>query len=212
MKAALVRVAMPAGRIPAYRGVVGHVTFGMLTSVDGYVAGPPDGSDLPMFGDELHRHFNEKTRVTALCVYGRALYEVMRYWETDEPGRSDAHEEFAALWRQTPKVVVSTTLAEVGPNATLVRGVDDELERIIATTPGDIDVGGPTLAAALGAHGLIDEYHVYVRPAVLGGGKPFFAGGTTLELRLLDVEQLPDDTVLLRYAPLTADRGRTRPG
>lgn len=182
---------------------MGRVTFGMLTSVNGYVAGPPGGSDMPMFGDELHRHFNDRMRATALCVYGRALYEVMQFWDADEPGLSDAHEEFAAVWRATPKVVVSTTLAEVGPNATLVRGVDDELERIIATTPGDIDVGGPTLAAALGSHGLIDEYHLYLRPAVLGGGKPFFGGGTSLQLRLLGVEQLPDDTVLLRYAPLS---------
>ncbi|MBA2338460.1 MAG: dihydrofolate reductase family protein [Acidimicrobiia bacterium] len=172
----------------------------MLTSVDGYVAGPPGGPDLPMFGDELHRHFNDKLRATALSIYGRAMYEVMRYWDTDEPGRSSAQQEFAAIWRQTPKVVISTILAGVGPNATLVRGVDDELDRIIATTPGDIDVAGPTLAAALCAHGLVDEYHVYMRPAVLGGGKPFFAGGTTLQLRLLDIEQLPDDTVLLRYA------------
>lgn len=177
---------------------MGHVSFGMLVSADGYVAGPPGGAQLPMFGDELHRHFNELQRATALSLYGRGLYSVMRSWDDDE-ARPDAHAEFAVAWRETPKVVVSTTLREVGPNASLVSDdVDAALRRLVDETDGEIDIGGPTLAATLTRLGLVDEYRLYVRPAVLGGGTPFFAGGP-VDLELLDVETLPDDTVLLRY-------------
>ena len=181
---------------------MGNVTFAMLTSVDGYIAGPPGGGELPMFGDELHQHFNDLARSTALCLYGRELYTIMQYWDDDDEDRTDVHEEFATIWRGTPKVVVSTTLTEVGPNARLVSDdVDAEIRRIVAETEGDVDVGGATMAATVARLGLIDEYRVYVRPAVLGGGKPFFAAGTSLDLNLVDVETLPDDTVLLRYRP-----------
>jgi dihydrofolate reductase len=182
---------------------MGRVIFGMLTSVDGYIAGPPGGPEMPMFGDELHRHFNEQLRSAALYLCGRELYEVMQYWDEDEPAWSEVAAEFAVDWRGTPKAVVSTTLTEVGPNATLVSGdVDAELRRIVAETDGDIHAGGPTLAATLARLGLLDEYLIYTRPAVLGGGKPFFAEGTSPELALLDVEMLPDDTVLQRYQPV----------
>ena len=98
---------------------------------------------------------------------------------------------------------MSTTLTEVGPNATLISDdVDAELRRVVAETDGEIDVGGPTLAATLARLGLIDEYRLYQRPVVLGGGKPFFPEGMPDGVALLDVEMLPEDTVLLRYQPV----------
>jgi dihydrofolate reductase len=180
---------------------MGHVIFGMNTSVDGYVAGPAGSAeDMPGPGDELHQYFNDLQRAAELSIYGRELYSVMRYWDTDDPSWTDVQEEFATIWRDTPKVVVSTTLTEVGPNATLVSGdVDAELRRIVDETDGEIDVGGPTLAATLARLGLIDEYRLYQRPVVLGAGKPFFPTGMPIDISLLDVEMLPDDTVLLRY-------------
>ena len=181
---------------------MGNVSFGMLMSVDGYVAGPPGGRHLPMFGDELHRHFNERMHATTLFLCGRELYTTLRYWDGDDDARSDAQAEFATAWRETPKAVVSTTLSEVGHNASLISAdVDAELRRIVEETDGAIEIGGPTLAATLTRLGLVDEYHLYVRPAALGGGKPMFAAGASIDLRLLDVEKLPDDSVLLRYEP-----------
>ncbi len=182
---------------------MGHVIFGMNTSVDGYVAGPAGrADDMPGPSDELHQYFNDLQKSAALSLYGRELYTDMHYWDTDDPSWTGVQKEFAAVWRETPKVVVSTTLTEVGPNTTLVsEDVDEELRRVVATTDGEIDVGGPTLAATLTRLGLIDEYRIYQHPQVLGGGKPFFAEETP-RLSLLDVEMLPDDTVLLRYQPV----------
>ena len=183
---------------------MGHVIFGMNASIDGYIAGPSGGpDDMPAPGDELHQYFNDLQSSAALSLYGRELYADMQYWDTDDPNRNAVQEEFATVWRATPKVVVSTTLSEVGPNATLVsEDVDAELRRVVADTDGEIDVGGPTLAATLARLGLVDEYRIYQRPVVLGGGKPFFPAETPIGLSLLDVEMLPDDTVLLRYQPV----------
>ena len=185
---------------------MGHVIFGMNTSIDGYVAGPSGGADsmpVPAPSDELHRYFNELQRSAALSLYGRELYSDMRYWDTDDPDWPAVQKEYADIWRATPKVVVSTTLTDVGPNATLVSDdVDAELRRIVAETDGEIDVGGPTLAATLARLGLIDEYRLYQRPVVLGGGKAFFQAGMPNAVSLLDVEMLPEYTVLLRYQPV----------
>jgi dihydrofolate reductase len=183
---------------------MGHVIFGMNASVDGYVSGASGGpDDMPAPGDELHEHFNDLQRSAALCLYGRELYTLMHYWDTDDPDWNAVQGEFAAAWRATPKVVVSTTLTEVGPNATLVSDdVDAELRRVVDAADGEIDVGGPTLAATLSRLGLVDEYRIYQRPVVLGGGKPFFPEGLPSGVSLLDVELLPEDTVLLRYQPV----------
>ena len=183
---------------------MGHVIFGMNTSIDGYVAGPGGGAEtMPAPSDELHQYFNDLQDAAALSLYGRELYSDMQYWDTDDPDWNAVSAEFATIWRATPKVVVSTTLSDVGPNTTLVsENVDDELRRIVSETDGEIDVGGPTLAATLTRLGLIDEYRIYQRPVVLGGGKPLFAPDSLPELTLLDVEMLPDDTVLLRYQPV----------
>lgn len=92
--------------------------------------------------------FNDLQRRGVLSLYGRRMYETMRYWGTDDPNRSPIEQEFAKLWQQTPKLVVSTTLREVEGNARLISGdVENELRRW--ETEGEIEVGGPTLAAAL---------------------------------------------------------------
>lgn len=174
--------------------------FGMLASLDGYITGPEGGPQLPVPEAPLHRYFNQLMQDTKTAVYGCKLYEVMRYWDTDQPDWPDEAREFAAAWRDTPKLVCSSTLLEVGPNATLVgKDIVGTLKSLKTETDGLIDVGGAEFAASLAGQGLIDEYHLYLHAAVLGGGKSFFAG-TTPKLRFLGQQILPQDVVLLRYA------------
>jgi dihydrofolate reductase len=183
---------------------MGRMIFGMLTSLDGYIAGPDGGPQLPIPNGELHLYFNEMMRQASLNLYGRRMYEVMRAWETydRDPAVSDIEREFARLWQETPKIVFSTTLREVGPNARLVsRDAEAAAREIKAGTDGDILVSGPELAASFARHGLIDEYQLFMHPVVLGGGKPFFAGGLSLNVEPLGTERLPQDVILLRYAP-----------
>jgi dihydrofolate reductase len=182
--------------------------FGMMQSLDGYVAGVPGGPQLPPPGPALHQYFNDHMRGLAGGLYGRRMYEVMRYWDADDSDWDSAdnkwgavERDFATVWRTKPKWVVSHSLREVGPNATLI-GADVEaaVRRLKAEVDGAIDVAGPELAAALGAMGLIDEYRLFLRPVVLGAGKPFFAEPHP-PLRLKASEIVADETVRLTYVP-----------
>ena len=79
-------------------------------------------------GPALFRHFIEQVRDLTGSVYGRRMYEVMRYWDEDHPEWDAEERDFAAAWRSQPKWVVSRSLKSVGPNATLV---EDDLEAVI---------------------------------------------------------------------------------
>ena len=169
----------------------------MNQSLDGYVDHTKLGPPAP----GLFRHFVEHVRDLAGIVYGRGLYEVMRYWDEDLPDWDADDREFAAAWRSQPKWVVSRSLKSVGPNATLVADdVEAVIRKLKAELAGEIDVGGPDLARTLGEAGLIDEYRLYLRPVVLGSGKPFFAGPRPT-LRLLASDVIGEDVIRLTYVP-----------
>jgi dihydrofolate reductase len=174
------------------------LVFGMNVSLDGYVDHDHQGfTPDPV----LFRHFIEQVRGAAGSVYGRRLYEVMRYWDEDRPEWGAAERDFAAAWRSQPKWVVSRSLKSVGPNATLVADdVEAVIRRLKAQLAGEIDVGGPDLARSLGGLGLIDEYRLYFRPVVLGRGRPFFAGPRP-PLRLVAHDLIGEDTIRLTYVP-----------
>lgn len=175
---------------------MGRLVFGMNQSLDGYV-----DHDAFAPGPGLFRHFIDQTRGLAGSLYGRRLYELMAYWDEDQPGWDEAERAFAAAWRALPKWVVSRTLKTVGPGAALVEGdLEAAVRRLKAEVDGEIEVGGPALARTLTALGLIDEYRIYLHPVVLGGGTPFFAAARP-PLRLVDSTLMGEDVIRLRYAP-----------
>lgn len=177
------------------------LVFGMMQSLDGYVAGAAGGPQLPVPGSVLHRHFNDIVHGLAGCLYGRRMYEVMRYWDEDRPEWDAIEHDFAAAWRARPKWVVSRSLKSVGPNATLVSDdVEAFVRQLKADVEGPIDVAGPELAASLTDLGLVDEYRLYLRPFVLGQGKPYFARARP-PLRLVVSEPIPEDVVRLTFVP-----------
>jgi dihydrofolate reductase len=172
------------------------LVFGMNQSLDGYV---DHTACAP--GPTVFRHFIEKVRKQAGSVYGRRLYDVMRYWDEDHPEWDAAERDFAAAWRSQPKWVVSRSLQSVGPNATLVgNDVEAAIHGLKAQLVGEIGVGGPELARSLSDLGLIDEYRLYLHPVVLGRGKPFFAGPRP-RLRLVASDALGEDVIRLTYVP-----------
>ena len=176
------------------------LVFGMMQSLDGYIAGVAGGPQLPVPGEQIGRYFNDQVRTLAGMVYGRRMYEVMRYWDDDQPDWDAFDHDFATAWRAKPKWVASRTLKEVGPNATLIRGdLTAFVRKLKEEVSGEIDVAGAELAGSLTTSGLIDEYRLYFRPHVLGGGKPYFAGPVPA-LRLINTERVGDDVVMLTYA------------
>jgi dihydrofolate reductase len=180
---------------------MGKLNFGMMQSLDGYVAGVTGGPQLPPPGAELHRYFNDHARGLAGSLYGRRMYEVMRYWDEGRAEWGSIERDFAAAWRAQPKWVVSRSLKSVGTNAKLVgNDVEGFVRRLKAEVEGDIDVAGPDLAGSLTDLGLIDEYRLYFRPFVLGRGKPYFAGARP-PLRLVAADPVGEDAVRLTYVP-----------
>ncbi len=173
------------------------LVFGMNQSLDGYVdhmkIGPPPPA--------LFNHFIEHVRGVSGMLYGRRLYEIMTYWEHDQPDWDAEDREFAAVWCSKHKWVVSRSLKSIGPNATLI-GDDFEaaIRKLKAELVGEIDVAGPNLAGSLTDLGLIDEYRLYIHPIVLGSGQPFFAGPRP-KLRLVSSQVLADYAALLTYVP-----------
>ena len=152
-------------------------------------------------GPTLFRHFIEETRRQAGSVYGRQMYEVMRYWDDDHPEWDADERAFAAAWRSHPKWVVSRQLKSVGPNATLVgEDLAGALRELKAERAGEIEVAGPQLAGNLSELGLIDEYRIYLHPVVLGHGKPYFAGPRP-PLRLMTNDRIGEDVIRLTYVP-----------
>jgi len=170
--------------------------FEMNQSLDGYV----DHLEMRP-SPALFRHFIERVRDLTGMVYGRRMYEVMRYWDEDSPEWDAEQRDYAAVWRSQPKWVVSHSLKSVGPNATLV---EDDIETVIrglkAQLVGEIEVAGPDLAGSLTDLGLIDEYRLYIHPIVLGRGKPFFVGRRS-PLRLVSSDLIGEDVIRLTYVP-----------
>jgi dihydrofolate reductase len=172
------------------------LVFSMNQSLDGYVDHTAFGPDPTLF-----RHFIEEAQGQAGSVYGRKMYEVMRYWD-DEHSEWDAEERaFAAAWRNQPKWVVSRSLKAVGPNATLIENnLEGAIRKLKAEREGEIEVAGPELAQSLTELGLIDEYRIYLHPVVLGQGKPYF-GGPRPPLRLVTIDRIGEDVLKLSYIP-----------
>jgi dihydrofolate reductase len=173
-----------------------RLVFGMNQSLDGYVDHMAFAPDPTLF-----RHFIDEARGQAGSVYGRRIYEVMRYWDDDHPEWGADEHAFAAAWRTQPKWVVSRSSPSVGPNATLVgRDLESAIRTLKAERDGEIEVAGPDLAHSLTTLGLIDEYRIYLHPVVLGEGKRYFAGPRP-RLRLVAHDRIGGDVIRLAYVP-----------
>lgn len=172
------------------------LVFGLNQSLDGYV-----DHDAFSPGPALFRYFIEHARSLTGSIYGRRMYETMRYWDEDSSEWNAEERDFATAWRSQPKWVVSHSLKSVGPNATLVADdIEATVRKLKADLTGEIEVAGPDLARSLTDLGLIDEYQLYLHPVVLGRGKPFFAGPRP-PLQLVASDLMGENVIRLTYVP-----------
>lgn len=172
------------------------IIFGMNVSLDGYVDHDRFAPD-----EVLFRHWIEHVKGLSGSIYGTGMYEIMRYWDTDDAAWNDDHRAFATAWRRLPKWVVSNSLTATGPNTSLVReDLESFAQRLKDEQTGEISVSGPKLAKSFMNLGLIDEYRLYMHPVILGSGAPLFAGPGP-HLRLTAQERIGDDVIRLTYVP-----------
>ncbi len=183
---------------------MGKVIYRMSVSLDGFMEAPGGDIGWSEPDPELHQHFNDLEQTVNMLLYGRGLYQNMAaYWPTADrdPLATVQVKEYAAIWREKPKVVFSTTLRHVDWNSRLVNAnVEEEVRRLKDEPGGDITVGGAGLARSLMEFDLIDEYWIYLHPIVLGGGKPMFGPlDRRLQLRLLEFRTFLQGVVMQRY-------------
>ena len=179
--------------------------YGMNLTLDGYIAAP--GDDIGWSGppsNEMFQWWLDREQESALWLYGRKLWETMSsYWPTgdEQPDATPAEMAFARNWRDTPKVVFSSTIDKVDWNARLVTGdAVAEITRLKTGNGGAMGIGGATLAGAAMRAGLIDEYQLATYPVLVGGGTPFFTAlDSWVNLNLVETRTFPDGVILTRY-------------
>jgi dihydrofolate reductase len=178
--------------------------YSMLMSVDGYVEDDHGRFDFAVPDEEVNLYINQLTSSVGTYLYGRRMYDSMVYWETANtvPNLPQFLRDWTRQWLAAEKIVYSKTLAEPRSVRTRIeREFDpDAVRRLKADTSHDITVNGPALAAQALSAGLVDELQMFVCPAILGAGKPFFPDGVRLKLELLDEHRFRNGVVFLRYA------------
>lgn len=177
--------------------------YSMGVSLDGFTAGPDGEIDWSAPDEELHLFHNQQMREVGAHLCGRRLYEEMLPWESveEKPSTSGFELEFARIWQGVPKIVFSTTLDRVEGNARLATGsVAEEIAALKDASGADLAIGGAGLASVAIGLGLVDEYGLFVSPAVLGGGTPFFPPlEERVELELVETKTFGSRVVYLRY-------------
>ena len=168
---------------------MGKLIYGMITSLDGYAEAAEGDLGWDAADEEVHTFIDETFRSARTYLYGRRMYETMVFWETAhaEPGAPPHVVEYARNWQSAEKVVYSTTLESVSSERTrLERTFDpDAVRRLKEASEHDLTVDGPNLAAQAIAAGLVDEYHLFLTPTAVYGGRRFFPDGVRVELELV---------------------------
>jgi dihydrofolate reductase len=188
--------------ISSRRKDVAKLIYLAITSLDGYVADQDGNFDWAEPSEEVHAFVNDLERPIGTYLYGRRMYEVMVAWETmDLAGQPAVMKDYAEVWRGAGKIVYSKTLQVTSSSRTRIeRDFDPEAVRQMkGQAVRDISVGGPTLAAlAIGA-GLVDDYHLFVTPVVVGGGTRSLPDNVSVKLELLDERRFGNSVVHLHY-------------
>jgi dihydrofolate reductase len=184
-----------------------NLIYSAITSLDGYVADEDGNFDWAAPDEEVHSFVNELERQVGTYLYGRRIYETMVYWETAHtlPDQPPVVEDFAQIWQAADKIVYSRTLETVSSARTRIeRDFDPEaVGQLKASAGRDLSVGGPDLAAQAIKAGLVDEYHLFLTPIVVGGGKPSLPDQVRVKLELLDERRFGSGVVHLHYRTKT---------
>jgi dihydrofolate reductase len=188
------------------------LVYSAIASLDGYVADREGRFDWAVPDAEVHAAVNELERGIGTYLYGRRMYQVMRFWAGLDPdgplpeglapdSLEDVARDYARIWQAADKVVFSRTLDAVDtPRTTLLRSYEpDDVRRLVASATGDVSVGGPGLAAAAWRAGLVQECHLFLNPVLVGGGTPALPEDVRFGLDLLNQNTFAGGVVHLHH-------------
>jgi dihydrofolate reductase len=172
-------------------------------SLDGYIEDAHGNFDWTEPSDDQFAFITDLVRPIGTYLYGRRLYEAMAVWETEPAlaAQSDLRAEFARVWQAADKIVYSATLDAIATAKTrLERRFDpDGVRGMKDTVDADLMIGGAHLAAQAFGGGLVDECHLFIGPAIVGGGKPGLPSDLRVDLELLDERRFDNGVVYVRH-------------
>jgi dihydrofolate reductase len=179
-----------------------RLIYSAICSLDGYIEDVDGKFEWAAPGEEVHAFISELERPVGTYLYGRRMYETLKYWETADVGDSAVLREWAEIWKAAEKVVYSRSLTEVSSARTRIeRDFDpDAVRRLKHESAADLTVGGPQLAGQALAAGLVDELQLFLHPVIVGGGKPALPAGVRLALELVEERRFSSGVVFLRYS------------
>jgi dihydrofolate reductase len=201
------RPSPTASRQPSAGGPteLAKLIYSVITSLDGYIEDEQGNFDWAAPDDEVHAFVNDLERPIGTYLYGRRMYDVMKVWETGHTLADPVMRDYAEVWQAAGKIVFSRTLQTVSSAKTRIeRELDPEAIRQLKALAGsDISIGGPELAKQAIKAGLVDEYHLFLHPIVIGGGKQALSADVRLNLELLDERRFGCGVVHLHYRTKT---------
>jgi len=189
---------------------MGKLIYLITTSLDGYVADKNGDFEWAMPSEEVHAFVNDIVRNVGTSLLGRNMYEIMQVWDTiptegtggPMDGPSEAMNDFAKIWRAAKKIVYSTSLSDLTiANATIERSFDPgTIQKLVAESDKDFDIGGPHLAAEAIKAGIVDEYHQIIVPQLIGSGNYWLPKDVESKLKLVDLRKFENGFVHLQYS------------
>ncbi|SRR5260221_9398303 len=189
---------------------MGKLIYLITTSLDGFVADKNGNFEWAMPSEEVHAFVNDVVSNVGTSLIGRKMYEIMKIWDDiptegtsgpmDEP--SKAMNDYAKIWQTSKKIIYSTSLSNVTiANATLERSFDPStIQKLVANSDKDFDIGGPHLAAEAIKAGIVDEYHQIIVPQLIGSGNYWLPKDVEIKLKLVDLRKFKNGFVHLQYS------------
>ena len=191
---------------------MGKLIYLITTSLDGFVADKNGNFEWAMPSEEVHAFANDIVRNAGTSLLGRNMYETMKVWDTiptegtsgPMDGPSEAMNDYAKIWRAAKKIVYSTSLSDVTiANATIERSFDPStIQKLVAESDKDFDIGGPHLAAVAIKAGIVDEYHQIIVPQLIGSGNYWLPKDVRSQLKLVDLRKFENGFVHLQYSKI----------
>lgn len=189
--------------------LMGKLIYLITTSLDGYAADKNGNFNWSRPSEEVHTFVNDQLRNVGTILMGRNLYETMKVWDdiptegTGGPmdGPSDAMNDYAKIWRAANKIVYSTTMTDLAiANATIERSFDPlAIQKVVAASDKDFDIGGPHLAAQAIKAGIVDEYHRIITPVIIGAGNFWLPTDVKSKLKFVGLREFKNGFVHLQY-------------
>jgi dihydrofolate reductase len=177
--------------------------YSAIASLEGNVEDEEGNFDWAAPDGEVFAFVNDLERPIGTYLYGRRMYETMVFWETvsTDADQSAVMRDFTELWRAAEKIVYSRTLQTVSSARTRIeRNLNpDAIRSLKQTSEADVTIGGAELAGQALALGLVDEYHLFLVPILVGGGKRALPDNIRAQLELLNEHRFRNGVVHLHY-------------